>query len=221
MKSSLSLVLTTLALPTALLVGCGGGGGGKGDMAVKVVPDMVSTTPTCISADGWTPLNGAIFTLGDSTHYDDSELQALNPAMNAEGNSDFLILDALQVGTAEPVPSTGTFSTAPASKDPGTAPFGPAADMALMAGTIIANCDPPSCSNSDVEFFYATAGTMTITKATDGPVGGMAASLSNVTFSQYTSGQTPSLIVGGKCYSVSSLSLSGNYSAGPDGGADM
>ncbi len=165
------------------------------------MPDIGFRPPRpCIVSPIWLdspPRIGAIFTLGDSTHYDDSELQALNPAMNAEGNSDFLILRRAPRSRAppRPVPSTGTFSTAPASKDPGTAPFGPATDMALMAGTIIAQtADPPGLLQLQAwKFFYATkpAPIRWHPRPTRRPGRhGVASFLSNVTFSQYTSGST-------------------------------
>jgi hypothetical protein len=221
MKSSLSLVLATLVMPAALLVGCGGGGGPKkGDMAVPITPDM--TTPNnCTTLDISTWQGFARFTPGDSTDNDDSGLVWVSPTL-ASGNVNIIFLDIYQVhGMPETVPQTVTFA---ATDDPftqtGMVPDYGAHGVAVFALANNFDTMDPNGGGSGVLNFAPTSGTMKVTQADTTPTGGMAVTVSNLNIAAFTT--SGELINGGACYTLASATLSSSpYIANPDGGTDM
>jgi hypothetical protein len=207
MKSSLSLLLSALVLPSMLAAGCGDDDNNKGDMILTGdlagAKDMSAKACTAVSA--W-PSDDIDIAYGGPVDADPFDFAIISHAVKTNGSQ----LDAVSVELWHQATT-------------------PAAPRTLM---LPANGDYTSCEvcvlldenyDRDQMFgdvgYFARGGMVTVTKADFGQAMGMVnVSGSNINLVEWDFNNDKP-VTNGKCFDVASFSISGSFSA-PDGGTD-
>jgi hypothetical protein len=206
MKSSLSVLLSALVLPSLLAIGCGDDSANKNDLAttgdLSVAKDM--SAKACTAVATWPSDN--IDVIGGAVSSDPFDFAIIGHALKTTGSN----IDAVstELWHQPSTPAAPRTVMLPANGDYTTC------EVCVLLDEMY---DPTQ--GFGTTGYFARSGSVTITKADFSAVAGMMnVSGSNVNLVEWDF-MNDKPVTNGKCYDVASFSIMGSFS-NPDGGTD-